>query len=110
VSDVEAITYTISAVLTQVIKMAFSPENLESLLNNSARVVTQDPTGLVEKAVGDSINAITMNTPQSGTGAVDPVNLVNTGPHDPRPQHHFNSVSVPLSLRVSSKIKAKIKN
>lgn len=109
-SNVEAITDTISTILTQVIKTAFSPENLESLLNKSARVVTQDPTGLAEQAVGDSINAITMTTPQSGTGAVDPVNLVNTGSHDPRPQHHFTSVSVPLSSRASSKIKAKIKN
>lgn len=60
--------------------------------------------------MGDSINAITMTSPHSGTGAVDPINLVNTGPHDARPQHQFTSVSVPLSSRVSSRIKAKIKN
>ncbi|CAH3028460.1 unnamed protein product, partial [Porites evermanni] len=58
-------------------------------------------------AVDDDVNGIT--NPQSGIGAVDPIlDLVNTGPYDQRPQVQFTSVSVPLTSRVSSKIKAKI--
>ena len=55
----------------------------------------------------EDVNVIT--NPQSGIGAVDPIfDLVNTGPYDQRPQVQFTSVSVPLTSRVSSKIKAKI--
>ena len=106
---VEAIRSTISAVITQAVKTAFSPENLASLLDNNSPtpVVTHDPTGLVEKAVDDDVNAIT--NPQSGTGAVDHIlDLVNSGPYNQRPQVQFTSVSVPLTSRVSSKIKAKL--
>ena len=46
--------------------------------------------------------------PQSGIGAVDPILDFNTGPYDQRPQVQFTTVSVPLTSRVSSKIKAKI--
>ena len=55
----------------------------------------------------EDVNVIT--NPQSGIGAVDPIfDLVNTGPYDQRPQVQFTSVSVPLTSKVSSKIKAKI--
>ena len=95
---------------TQAVKTAFSPQKLASLLDNPpprTPVVTQAPTGLVEQAVDDDVNVIT--NPQSGIGAVDPIlDLVNTGPYDQRPQVQFTSVSVPLTSRVSSKIKAKI--
>ena len=102
--DVDAITATISAVITQAVKMAFSPDNSPTPV---VRLVTQAPTGLVEQAVDDDVNVIT--NPQSGIGAVDPIlDLVNTGPYDQRPQVQFTSVSVPLTSRVSSKIKAKI--
>ena len=106
--DVNAITATISAVITQAVK-AFSPEKLASLLDNNCptQVVTQGPTALVQRAVDHNVNVIT--NPQSGIGAVDPIlDLVNTGPYDQRPQVQFTSVSVPLTSRVSSKIKAKI--
>ena len=71
--DVNAITATISAVITQAVKTAFSPEKLASLLDNNSPtpVVTQDPTGLVEQAVDDAVNVIT--NPQSGIGAIDPL-------------------------------------
>ena len=104
--DVDAITATISAVITQAVKTAFSPEKLASLLDNNSPtpVVTQAPTGLVEQAVDDDVNVIT--NPQSGIGAVDAVlDLANTGPYDQRPQVQITSVSVPLISRVSSKIK-----
>ena len=106
--DVDAITATISAVITQAVKTAFSPEKLASLLDNNSPtpVVTQAPTGLVEQAVDDDVHVIT--NPQSGIEAVDPLDLVNSGPYDQRPQVQFTSVSVPLTSRVSSKIKAKI--
>ena len=107
--DFDAITATISAVITQKVKTAFSPAKLTSLLDNNSPtpVVTQAPTELVEQAVDDDVNVIT--NPQSGIGAVDPIlDLVNTGPYDQRPQVQFTSVSVPLTSRVSSKIKAKI--
>ena len=107
--DVDAITATISAVITQAVKTAFSPAKLASLLDNNSPtpVVTQDPTGLVEQAVDDAVNVIT--NPQSGIGAIDPIlDLVNTGPYDQRSQVQFTSVSVPLTSRVSSKINAKI--
>ena len=59
--DVDAITATISAVITQAVKTAFSPEKLASLLDNNSPtpVVTQAPTGLVEQAVDDDIHVIT---------------------------------------------------
>ena len=107
--DVDAITATISAVITEAVKTAFPPAKLASLLDNNSPtpVVTQAPTGLLEQAVDDDVNVIT--NPQSGIGAVDPIlDLVNTGPYDQRPQVQFTSVSVPLTSRVSSKIKAKI--
>ena len=71
--DVDAITATISAVITQAVKTAFSPEKLASLLDNNTPtpVVTQALTGLVEQAVDDDVNVIT--NPQSGIGAVDPI-------------------------------------
>ena len=104
--DVDAITATVSAVITQAVKTAFSPEKLASLLGNNSPtpVVTQAPTGLFEQAVDEDVNVIT--NPQSGIGAVDPI--LDTGPYDQRPQVQFTSVSVPLTSRVSSKIKAKI--
>ena len=107
--DVEAISSTISAIITPALKTAFSPQNLASLLDNNSptRVVTQDPTGPVEQAVDDDVNVIT--NPPSGNGAVDPISdLVNPGPYDQRPQVQFTSVSVPLTTRVRSKINAKI--
>lgn len=58
VADVEAITPTISIVVTQAIETAVSPEQLASLLDNSPTVVMQQPTRLVEQAVGDDVNAI----------------------------------------------------
>ena len=71
--DVDAITATISAVITQAVTTAFSPEKLASLLDNNSPtpVVTQAPTGLVEQAVADDVSLIT--NPQSGIGALDPI-------------------------------------
>ena len=58
----------------------------------------------MDQAVDDDVIAITKNTVQSGTAGA----LLNTDPNDPRPQNLFTSISVPLTSRVSSKIKAKI--
>ena len=91
--DFDAITATISAVITQKVKTAFSPAKLTSLLDNNSPtpVVTQAPTELVEQAVDDDVNVIT--NPQSGNGAVDRIlDFVNTGPYDQRPQVQFASV------------------
>ena len=66
--------------------------------------MTQDASGVVDQAVDDDVIAITINTAQSGTSGA----LVNTDRNDPRPQNLFTSISVPLTSRVSSKIKAKI--
>ena len=60
VADVEAITSTISIVITQATETAFSPEQLASLLDNSPTVVIQHPTRLIEQAVGDDVNVITV--------------------------------------------------
>ena len=60
VADVEAITSTISIVITQATETAFSPEQLASLLDNSPTVVMQHPTRLIEQAVGDDVNVITV--------------------------------------------------
>ena len=106
--DVGAITSTISSVLSQAIKSAFAPENLASIISGQPQqkqqVVTQDASGVVDQAVDDDVIAITKNTVQSGTAGA----LLNTDPNDPRPQNLFTSISVPLTSRVSSKIKAKI--
>ena len=106
--DVGAITSTISSVLSQAIKSAFAPENLASIISGQPQqkqqVVTQDASGVVDQAVDDDVIAITKNTVQSGTAGA----LLNTDPNDPRSQNLFTSISVPLTSRVSSKIKAKI--
>ena len=106
--DVGAITSTISSVLSQAINSAFAPENLASIISGHAQqkqqVVSQDVSGVVDQAVEDDVLAITRNTAQSGTAGA----LVNQDPNDPRPQNLFTSISVPLTSRVSSKIKAKI--
>ena len=94
--------------MNQAIKSAFAPENLAFIIGGNAQQkqqgVTQDASGLVDKAVDDDVIAITMNTAQSGPEGA----LVSADPNDPRPQNLFTSVSVPLASRVSSKIKAKI--
>ena len=106
--DVGAISSNTSAVLSQAIKSAFAPENLASIIGGNAQQkqqdVTQDTSGLVDKSAEDDVISITMNTAKSGTEGA----LVNTDPNDPRPQNLFTSVSVPLTSRVTSKIKAKI--
>ena len=81
--DVGAITSTISAVLNHVIKSAFAPENLASIIGGNAQKkeqdVTLDPSGLVDKAVDHDVITVTMNTVQTGTkGALD-----NPNPNDP---------------------------
>ena len=58
----------------------------------------------MDQAVDDDVIAITMSTAQSGTAGA----LVNTDRNDLRPQNLFTSMSVTLTSRVSSKIKAKI--
>ena len=107
--DVGAITSTISSVLSQAIKSAFAPENLASIISGHAQqkqqVVSQDASGVVDQAVDDDVMAITRNTALSGTAGA----LVNPDPNDPRPHNLFTSISVPLTSRVSSKIKAKIR-
>ena len=111
--DVGAISSTLSAVLSQAIKSAFAPENLASIIGGNAQnqqPVTEDPRGLVDQVVQDDVIAITRNNAQSGTeGALNPItDLVNKNPNNSRPQSLFTSVSVPLTSRVSPKVKAKI--
>ena len=104
--NVGAIPSTISAVVTQAIKTAFSPENLASLIGAGNQ---QEAPRLVDQTVGDEVIAISTTHGQSGTdeGAFNHLNsLVNV--NDPRPQSLFTSVSVPLTTRISSKVKAKI--
>ena len=109
--DVGVITSTISAVISQAIRTAFSPENLASIIGTNAQpqqpAVAQPAPRLVDRAVEDDVSALTMNTSsQSGTEGV--FNLVNTDINGPRPQSMFTSISVPLASRVSPKIKARI--
>lgn len=59
-ADVEAMTSTISIVITRAIETDFSPELLASPLDNSPTVVMQHTTTLIEQAVGDDVNAITV--------------------------------------------------
>ena len=59
-ADVEAMTSTISIVITRAIETDFSPELLASMLDNSPIVVMQHTTTLIEQAVGDDVNAITV--------------------------------------------------
>lgn len=109
--DVGAITSTISAVISQAIKTAFSADNLATILGTNAnqQVVSQDTARPVDKAVDADVADLTLDmNSQSGTGGVNPINLVNTGLNDPKPQTPFTSVSVALTSRVSPKIKAKI--
>ena len=110
---VGAISSTISAVLSQAIKTAFSPANLASLIGagnqENQPAPTPDAPTLVDQKVEDEVLAITTTNGQSGTdkGAFNHLNsLVSV--NDPRPQSLFTSVSVPLTTRVSSKVKAKI--
>ncbi|KAJ7383873.1 hypothetical protein OS493_025197, partial [Desmophyllum pertusum] len=93
------------------IKTAFSADNLATILGTNAnqQVVSQDTARPVDKAVDADVADLTLDmNSQSGTGGVNPINLVNTGLNDPKPQTPFTSVSVALTSRVSPKIKAKI--
>ena len=93
--------------LSQAVQSAFALENLASIISGNAQQkqqdVTQDASGLVGNVVEEDVIAIRMNTAKSGTEGA----LVNTDANDPRPQNLFTSVSVPLTSRVSSKLKAK---
>ena len=89
--DVGAISSTISAVLSQAIKTAFSTANLASLIGagnqENQPAPTPDAPTLVDQTVEDEVIAITTTNGQSGTdeGAFNHLNsLVNV--NDPRPE------------------------
>ena len=109
--DVSAISATVSAVVSQAIKTAFSPENIAVLLESSRAlqpilpVSSQDSSGAIDDAVSAEVVDIIQDN-SSGTDTGDAISpLVSS---DSRPQTTFTSIPVPLSSRVSSKLKAKI--
>ncbi|KAJ7381939.1 hypothetical protein OS493_038145, partial [Desmophyllum pertusum] len=61
--DVGAITSTISAVISQAIKTAFSADNLATILGTNAdqQVVSQDTAGPVDKAVDADVADLTLD-------------------------------------------------
>ena len=109
--DVSATSATVSAVVSQAIKTAFSPENIAVLLESSRApqpilpVSSQDSSGAIDDAVSAEVVDIIQDN-SSGTDTGDAISPLASS--DSRPQTTFTSVPVPLSFRVSSKLKAKI--
>ena len=96
--------------VSQAIKTAFSPENLAVLLESSRPppavlpVSPQGSSGALDDAVSAEVIDIIQDNSSGNTGGV-PSPVVSS---DSRPKTTFTSISVPLSARVSFKLKAKI--
>ena len=97
--------------VSQAIKTAFSPENLAVFLESSRApqavfpVSPQGSSGALDDAVSaEVVDLIQDNSSGTDKGGVSSP-VVSS---DLRPKTTFTSISVPLSARVSSKLKAKI--
>ena len=91
--------------VSQAIKTAFSPENLAVLLESSRpplAVLPVSPQGS-SGALDDAVSAEVIDIIQDNSSGTETGGVVSS---DSRPKTTFTSISVPLSARVSSKLKA----
>ena len=106
--DVAALSATVSAVVTD----SLERENLSGVINNTGppqgamplKPLATKSSGYVSAALNDGVPDLLQDGHASGTNrGGTPTTLT-----DSRPQTTFTSISVPLSSRVSAKLKAKI--
>ena len=107
--DVAALSATVSAVVTEALKTTLSSETLTGILKNTGPPIPLEPLALESSSsVGAALTAevadILQDGHASGTNRGGALTILN----DSRPQSTFTSISVPLSSRVSAKLKAKI--
>ena len=98
--DVDVLSRTISAAITEALQAALSGDNLAAILKNSV----PDSSNPVLPAVEDEVSAITGDNGLSSIGGVP----ANAGLGDLQPQQIFTTIAVGLPSRVSAKLKSKI--
>ena len=109
--DVNALSATISTAISQAVKTALSKDNLSEILRQN----TLEDSTSIEVAensqadlTSDSVTTAVSSHVSSLIGAGTSNDSLLLGPDNVQPKQIFTSVSVSLSSRVGSKIKAKI--
>ena len=107
--DVATLSATVAAVVTEALKTTLSSETVTGILKNTGPPIPLAPLALESSSsVGAAVTAevadILQDVHASGTNRGGAPTILN----DSRPQSTFTSISVPLSSRVSAKLKAKI--
>ena len=111
--DVNTLSATISTAISEAVKTALSKDRLTEILGQNA---DEDGTSIEATLAGrsqadlssDSVTTAVSNHVSNLTGAGTRDNSLLLGPDNVQPKQIFTSVSVNLSSRVGSKIKAKI--
>ncbi|XP_068725205.1 uncharacterized protein [Montipora capricornis] len=111
--DVNALSATISSAISEAVKTALSKDSLTEILRqNTFEDSTSIETTLADQSQADlssdSVTSAVSGHVSSLTGAGTRNDSLLLGPDNVQPKHIFTSVSVNLSSRVGSKIKAKI--
>ena len=107
--DVVALSATVSALVTEALKTTLSSEILTGILKNSGPPIPLEPLALESpSSVGATVTAEVADILQEGHASGTSMGGVPTALNDSRSQSTFTSMSVPLSSRVSAKLKAKI--
>ena len=107
--DVAALSATKSAVVTEALKTTLSSEILTGILKNTGPPIPLEPLALESSSsVGVALNTEVANILRDGHASGTSRGGAPTTLNDSRTQSTFTSISVPLSSRVSGKLKAKI--
>ena len=107
--DVAALSATVSAVVTEALKTTLSSETLTGILKNTGPSILLEPLALESSSsVGAVLTAEVADILQDGHASGTNRGGAPTTLNDSRTQSTFTSISVPLSSRVSGKLKAKI--
>ena len=100
---------TVSALVTEALKTTLLSEILTGILKNSGPPIPLEPLALESpSSVGATLTAEVADILQDGHPSGTSRGGVPTTLNDSPPQSTFASMSVPLSSRVSAKLKAKI--
>ena len=109
--DVNALSATISTAMSQAVKTALSKDNLTGILrpntledSTSIEVTENSQADLTSDSVTTAVSSHVSSLISAGTSN----DSLLLGPDNVQPKQIFTSVSVSLSSRVGSKIKAKI--
>ena len=107
--DVAALSATVSAVVAEALKTALSSETLTGILKNTEFPIPLEPLALESSSsVGAALTAEVADILQDGRASGTNRGGAPTTLNDSRPQNTFTSISMPLSSRVSAKLKVKI--